>query len=87
MNVLTVQLEGEIVTNFLPEAVPLMSDCWLSTDEIASLPSVVDFVNNQFIPNMASDMGVGVDTISINGLSSAGLGEPGCGTSTAPSGR
>lgn len=84
-NTQTVQVDAPTIVQFLPAAVPLMSDCWLSTAEISTLPSVVEFINLQVIPSMAAGMGVGVETIAINGLSSAGGTAPGCSGAAPPS--
>lgn len=55
------------------------ADCWLSPEEQASDPDAAAFVA-AFIASTAAQLGVDPSTIVVNGISTAGLAGPGCGT-------
>lgn len=55
------------------------ADCWLSPEEQASDPEAAAFVD-AFIQSTAAQLGVDPSTITMGGISTAGLAEPGCGT-------
>ena len=54
------------------------ADCWLTPEEIASDPDAAAFVD-AFVASTAAQLGVPASSIVLNGVSTAGLAEPGCG--------
>ena len=55
------------------------ADCWLSPEEVATDPEAAAFVD-AFVASTAAQLGVDPSSIVLNGVSTAGLAEPGCGT-------
>lgn len=55
------------------------ADCWLTQDEIASDPDAAAFAAT-FIATTAAQLNVDPSTIQLDGISTAGLAQPGCGT-------